>query len=36
MEEALAATGGSVPEAAKRLGIARSHAYELVRILGLR
>jgi DNA-binding NtrC family response regulator len=36
MEEALAATGGSVPEAAKRLGIARSHAYELVRLLGLR
>ena len=34
LQDSLAAHGGNVSEAAKALGIARSHAYELVRQLG--
>ncbi|MCC6625089.1 MAG: sigma-54-dependent Fis family transcriptional regulator [Deltaproteobacteria bacterium] len=36
LKEALEATRGHVPDAARRLGIARSHAYELVKELGLK
>lgn len=36
LADALARSGGSVGDAARRLGIARSHAYELIRALGLR
>ena len=36
LADALARSGGSVSDAARRLGIARSHAYELIRALGLR
>jgi len=34
--DALEATGGSIPEAARRLGIGRSHAYQIIAELGLR
>lgn len=36
LEDALARSGGSVGDAARQLGIARSYAYELIRALGLR
>lgn len=36
LKEALAVTQGNITEAARRLGIARSYAYELVRDLNLR
>ena len=36
LTDALQATGGSIPEAARRLGIGRSHAYQIIAELGLR
>ncbi|MFO0747333.1 MAG: sigma 54-interacting transcriptional regulator [Myxococcota bacterium] len=36
LQDALDSTQGNIPEAARRLGIARSYAYELVRELGIR
>ena len=36
LSEALEATKGNIPDAARRLGIARSHAYDLVKELGLK
>jgi transcriptional regulator with GAF, ATPase, and Fis domain len=36
LTDALARSGGSVGDAARRLGIARSYAYDLMRALGLR
>lgn len=36
LEQALAEEGGSIPRAAERLDLARSRAYELVKLFGLR
>ena len=35
VEDTLRATGWNVAEAARRLGVARSHAYNLIRTFGL-